>query len=68
MCYIAFISYSLHWRYIKTALQEYVMITFITISWWEVFFILENWSKSLKVDQIFLSGEFFQSLNFGYDK
>ena len=68
MCYIAFISYSLHWRYIKTALQEYVMITFITISWLEVFFILENWSKSLKVDQIFLSGEFFQSLNFGYDK
>ena len=26
MCYIVFISHSLHWRYIKTALQEYVII------------------------------------------
>ena len=25
MCYIAFISYSLNWRYIKIALQEYVI-------------------------------------------
>ena len=24
MCYIVFISYSLHWHYIKIALQEYV--------------------------------------------
>ena len=24
MCYIVFISHSLHWRYIKIALQEYV--------------------------------------------
>ena len=29
MCYIVFISHSLHWRYIKTALQEHV-INFIT--------------------------------------
>ena len=27
MCYIVFISHSLHWHYIKTALQEYVIIT-----------------------------------------
>ena len=26
MCYIVFISDSLHWRYIKIALQEYVII------------------------------------------
>ena len=26
MCYIVFISYSLHWRYIKIALQEYVIM------------------------------------------
>ena len=25
MCYIIFISYSLHWRSIKIALQEYVI-------------------------------------------
>ena len=25
MCYIVFISHSLHWHYIKTALQEYVI-------------------------------------------
>ena len=25
MCYIVFIPHSLHWRYIKTALQEYVI-------------------------------------------
>ena len=25
MCYIVFISHSLHWRYIKTALQAYVI-------------------------------------------
>ena len=25
MCYIVFISHSLHWRYIKIALQEYVI-------------------------------------------
>ena len=25
MCYIVFISYSLHWRYVKIALQEYVI-------------------------------------------
>ena len=28
MCNIVFISHSLHWRYIKTALQEYVIMTF----------------------------------------
>ena len=28
MCYIVFITNSLHWRYIKTALQEYVIIYF----------------------------------------
>ena len=26
MCYIVFMTHSLHWRYIKTALQEYVII------------------------------------------
>ena len=26
ICYIVFISHSLHWRYIKTALQEYVIV------------------------------------------
>ena len=26
MCYIVFISHSLHWLYIKIALQEYVII------------------------------------------
>ena len=31
MCYIVFISHSLHWRYIKIALQEYVMICNTTI-------------------------------------
>ena len=25
MCYIVYISHSLHWHYIKTALQEYVV-------------------------------------------
>ena len=25
MCYIVFISHSLHWRYIKIVLQEYVI-------------------------------------------
>ena len=25
MCYIAFISHSLHWRYIKIALRNYVI-------------------------------------------
>ena len=30
MCYIAFIGHSLHWRYIKAALQEYVINKFIT--------------------------------------
>ena len=25
MCYIVFISHSLHWRYVKIALQEYVI-------------------------------------------
>ena len=29
MCYIVFISHSLHWHYIKTALQEYVINIFI---------------------------------------
>ena len=29
MCYIVFISHSLHWRYIKIALQEYVIKHFI---------------------------------------
>ena len=28
MCYIVFISHSLHWRYIKTALHEYVIKLF----------------------------------------
>ena len=28
MCYIVFISHSLHWRYIKIALQEYVIKRF----------------------------------------
>ena len=32
MCYIVFISYSLHWRYIKTALQEYVIKSIIKSS------------------------------------
>ena len=31
MSYIVFISHSLHWRYIKTALQEYVIISFTGI-------------------------------------
>ena len=31
MCYIVFISHSLHWRYIKIALQEYVINIFIII-------------------------------------
>ena len=31
MSYIVFISHSLHWRYIKTALHEYVIN--IDISW-----------------------------------
>ena len=26
MCYIVFISHSLHWRYIKIALRKYVII------------------------------------------
>ena len=30
MCYIVFIIHSLHWRYIKIALQEYVTTVFIT--------------------------------------
>ena len=30
MCHIVFISHSLCWRYIKIALQEYVIIIFIT--------------------------------------
>ena len=30
MCYIVFISHSLHLRYIKTALQEYVINTIET--------------------------------------
>ena len=30
MCYIVFISHSLHWHYIKTALQEYVINGVIT--------------------------------------
>ena len=29
MCYIVFISHSLHWRYIKAALQEYVITKLI---------------------------------------
>ena len=29
MCYIVFISHSLHWCYIKIALQEYVMTLLI---------------------------------------
>ena len=29
MCYIVFVSHSLHWRYIKTALQEYVIKVFL---------------------------------------
>ena len=29
MCYIVFISQSLHWRYIKIALRKYVIIIFI---------------------------------------
>ena len=30
MCYIVFISHTLHWRGIKIALQEYVIKCFIT--------------------------------------
>ena len=33
MCYIVFISHSLHWCYIKTALQEYVMNLMIHFQW-----------------------------------
>ena len=32
MCYIVFITHSLHWRYIKTALQEYVIMLFRSIA------------------------------------
>ena len=32
MCYIVFISHSLHWRYIKTALQDYVITNIIVTS------------------------------------
>ena len=32
MCYIVFISHSLHWHYIKTALQEYVINPVISTS------------------------------------
>ena len=28
MCYIVFVSHSLHWRYIKTTLQKYVIMHF----------------------------------------
>ena len=30
MCYIGFISHTLHWHYIKTALQEYVIMFVIS--------------------------------------
>ena len=30
MCYIVFISHSLHWRYIKIALGDYVIIQIIS--------------------------------------
>ena len=30
MCYIAFISHTLHWHCIKIALQEYVIKCFVT--------------------------------------
>ena len=32
MCYIVFITHGLHWRYIKTALQEYVIIDVIALN------------------------------------
>ena len=32
MCYIVFISHSLYWRYIKIALQEYVIIDVIALN------------------------------------
>ena len=32
MCYIVFISHSLHWRYIKIALRKYVIMLIIVAS------------------------------------
>ena len=51
MSYIVFISHSLHWRYIKTALQEYVIILFL-VSGFDKFFAVRlmdfytNYSQS----------------------
>ena len=46
MCYILFISHSLHWRYIKIALQEYVIMPllfqFVTIN---VIELLATWTQ-----------------------
>ena len=42
MCYIVYISHSLHWRYIKIALRKYVINKFIETSGIKLTFVLEN--------------------------